>query len=68
MNVAPLTRPSLLARVRDLEDAEAWREFVHLYTPLVYGHCRRHGLQDADAADVAQEVMRVAAGAMPQFQ
>jgi RNA polymerase sigma-70 factor (ECF subfamily) len=38
---------------------EAWSEFVRLYTPLVFAHCRRHGLQEADAADVAQEVMRV---------
>jgi RNA polymerase sigma factor (sigma-70 family) len=68
MSVAPLTRPSLLLRLRDADDATAWSEFVQLYTPLIFGHCRRHGLQDADAADVAQEVMRVAAGAMPEFQ
>jgi RNA polymerase sigma-70 factor (ECF subfamily) len=68
MNPAPITRPSLLIRIRDVNDAEAWREFVRLYTPLVFGHCTRRGLQEADAADVAQEVMRVAAQAMPQFQ
>lgn len=68
MSAAPPTRPSLLLRLRDVDDAEAWSEFVRLYTPLVFGHCQRHGLQDADAADVAQEVMRVAAGAMPEFQ
>jgi RNA polymerase sigma factor (sigma-70 family) len=65
---APITRPSLLLRLRDVDDAEAWREFVRLYTPLVFGHCTRHGLQEADAADVAQEVMRVAAQAMPEFE
>jgi RNA polymerase sigma factor (sigma-70 family) len=65
---APITRPSLLVRLRDVNDADAWREFVRLYTPLVFNHCARHGLQEADAADVAQEVMRVAAGAMPEFQ
>jgi RNA polymerase sigma-70 factor (ECF subfamily) len=65
---APITRPSLLVRLRDVNDADAWREFVRLYTPLVFNHCMRHGLQEADAADVAQEVMRVAAGAMPDFQ
>jgi len=68
MSTTPLTRPSLLLRLRDTDNAEAWTEFVRLYTPLVFGHCRRHGLQDADAADVAQEVMRVAAQAMPEFQ
>lgn len=68
MSAAPITRPSLLLRIRDVEDSDAWREFVRLYTPLVFGHCAWHGLQEADAADVAQEVMRVAAEAMPEFQ
>src|SRR6266545_4468816 len=68
MSAAPITRPSLLLRLRDVEDSEAWREFVQLYTPLVFVHCTRYGLQEADAADVAQEVMRVAAQAMPEFQ
>lgn len=68
MSDVPITRPSLLLRVRDLADAEAWREFVRLYTPLVFNHCTRSGLQEADAADVAQEVMRVAAKALPEFR
>ena len=68
MSYAPTTRPSLLLRVRDVGDVEAWREFVRLYTPLVFRHCIGRGLQEADAADVAQEVMRIAARAMPEFQ
>jgi RNA polymerase sigma factor (sigma-70 family) len=68
MKNAPITRPSLLLRLRDVEDIEAWREFVRLYTPLVFSHCTHRGLQEADAADVAQEVMHVAAQAMPEFQ
>jgi RNA polymerase sigma-70 factor (ECF subfamily) len=51
-----LTRPSLLARLGDLEDRAAWQQFVDLYGSLVYGFARRHGLQDADAADLTQEV------------
>jgi RNA polymerase sigma factor (sigma-70 family) len=59
----PTTRPSLLVRIRDLKDEEAWRQFVGLYTPLVYRYARKRGLQDADAADLAQDVLRaVAAG------
>jgi RNA polymerase sigma factor (sigma-70 family) len=65
---AQRTRPSLLLRLRAPEDGEAWREFVRLYTPVVFGYCRRKGLQEADAADVAQEVMRVVAQAMPRFE
>ncbi len=64
----PLTRPSLLIRLRDTADTEAWTQFVRLYTPLVFGYCTRHGLHEADAADVSQEVMRVASQAMPEFR
>jgi RNA polymerase sigma factor (sigma-70 family) len=34
---------------------------VGLYGPLVYGFARRRGLQDADAADLTQEVLRAVA-------
>src|SRR4051812_13582755 len=52
----PNTRPSLLVRLRQRADQEAWREFVGLYAPLIYGFGRKHGLQDADASDLTQEV------------
>jgi RNA polymerase sigma-70 factor (ECF subfamily) len=51
-----VTRPSLLLRIRDPHDAEAWAAFVDIYGPLVYRYCRLRGLQDADAAEVTQEV------------
>jgi len=54
----PPTRVTLLARLKDGADAEAWREFVRLYGPVVYGFARKRGLQDADAADLMQEVLR----------
>jgi RNA polymerase sigma-70 factor (ECF subfamily) len=54
----PSTRPSLLIRLRDARDADAWRQFVELYGPIVYRFARRHRLQDADAADLTQEVLR----------
>ena len=60
---APLTRESLLVRIRDGRDHEAWRQFVELYAPLVYGFARKRGLQDADAADVMQDVLRSVARA-----
>jgi RNA polymerase sigma-70 factor (ECF subfamily) len=52
------TQPSLLLRIRRPHDAAAWQQFVELYAPLVYGFLRKQGLQDADAADVAQDVLR----------
>jgi RNA polymerase sigma-70 factor (ECF subfamily) len=54
---ALLTRPSLLVRLGNPEDRLAWQQFVELYGSLVYGFARRRGLQDADAADLTQEVL-----------
>src|SRR5579864_7281761 len=65
---SPTTRPSLLVRLRDPRDGVAWQEFVDLYAPLVYGWARRKGLQDADAADVTQEVFRGMAGAVANLE
>jgi RNA polymerase sigma-70 factor (ECF subfamily) len=55
----------LLVRIRDPGDREAWRQFVALYAPLIHGLARRRGLQDADAADLTQEVLRAVAAAAP---
>jgi RNA polymerase sigma-70 factor (ECF subfamily) len=63
MATPPLTRPSLLVRIRDAGDPEAWRQFVDVYAPLVYQFGRRRGLQDADAADLTQEVLQAVSGA-----
>lgn len=52
------TRPSLLVRVRDHDDVDAWREFVEAYTPLIVCFAMKRGFQEADAADLAQEVMQ----------
>ena len=58
MSAMPTTRASLLVRLRDPGDGDAWRQFVQIYGPVVYGFARRRGLQDADAADLMQEVLR----------
>src|SRR5262249_40854979 len=58
MSESPITRPSLLVRIRDPRDGLAWSQFVDIYAPLVYGYARKCGLQDADAADITQEVLR----------
>src|SRR5204862_6480657 len=60
----PRTRASLLVRLRDPRDEAAWTEFVDLYLPLIYGYLRKQGLQDADAVDLAQEVLGAVAGAV----
>ena len=62
------THPSLLLRIRDASDEESWRTFVSIYAPLIYRSCRRRGLQDADAADVGQEVLAQVARSIRDFE
>jgi RNA polymerase sigma-70 factor (ECF subfamily) len=63
----PATQRSLLLRLRQYHDAEAWRQFTALYGPLVFGFARKRGLQDADAADLTQTVLAGVAAALPDF-
>lgn len=58
MAEAPATRITLLNRIRDGRDTDAWAEFARLYGPVIYGFARKRGLQDADAADLVQDVLR----------
>jgi RNA polymerase sigma-70 factor (ECF subfamily) len=51
------TSTSLLLRAK-AQDPQAWQRLVDLYLPFVYRWCRGRGLQEADAADVGQEVFR----------
>lgn len=55
MTLTPTTRTSLLLRLRDSGDHDAWVEFVSLYEPVIYRILRRTALQDADALEVLQE-------------
>ncbi len=64
MAEAPTTRLSLLLRLRDASDGSAWTQFVDVYAPAVYGYARRRGLQDADAADLTQDVLAAVAASV----
>lgn len=57
MTPAPTTRASLLLKLRDPQDHEAWLEFVSLYEPVIYRLLRKIGLRDADAQDMLQELL-----------
>ena len=61
------TRMTLLVRIRNADDRQAWTHFFELYTPLVYSYALKNGFQDADASDVAQEVMCTVAKAIGAF-
>jgi RNA polymerase sigma-70 factor (ECF subfamily) len=67
MGESPETRLSLLIRLRDRSDGDAWSRFVDVYGPLIYGHARRHGLSDADSADRMQEVLLAIARGVERY-
>ena len=58
----------LLNRLRVQPDAESWRRLVELYTPLIHGWLRRHGVTMTDADDLTQEVMAVVVRELPGFE
>ena len=68
MDEVPDTRDSLLLRVTDPQDQIAWEQFAGIYRPVVYNVARMRGLQDADAQDVAQQVLISVARALPQWE
>lgn len=53
-----MTRATLVLRLRDSNDHDAWSVFLRDYGPMLYRFVRSRGLQDADAADVVQDVFR----------
>jgi RNA polymerase sigma-70 factor (ECF subfamily) len=61
------TPVSLLQRLRQPGEQEAWNRFVQLYTPLLFSWARRAGLQDSDAADLVQDVFAVLLKKLPEF-
>lgn len=72
--MAPVEAPSSSSTSSDLlslvrrRDATGWRRFVSLYSPLVYGWCRRAGIDAATAADVTQEVFAKVYAAIDDFR
>ena len=56
-NLDPETQLSLIVKIRDAGDEDAWSEFVQIYQPVVQRFVRRHGLQYADAVEITQEVL-----------
>lgn len=61
------TPVSLLQRLRQPGEEQAWQRFTELYTPLLYYWTRRFGLQPQDAADLVQEVFMLLVRKLPEF-
>ena len=69
---APLTpcdtRASLLRRLHDHGDSTAWVEFCEIYERAIHRVALRHGLQDADAREVSQEVLLTVSRRIHDFE
>jgi RNA polymerase sigma-70 factor, ECF subfamily len=61
------TPVSLLKRLREANQPEDWKRFVELYTPVLYYWATRLGLQQADAADLVQDVLVICCQKLPEF-
>ncbi len=68
MTPLPDTRQTLIARLAEPADVAAWDEFVASYQTAIYRYCRTRGLQEADAAEVVQEVMLAVHQVVGQWQ
>jgi RNA polymerase sigma-70 factor (ECF subfamily) len=65
---SPNTSASLLERLRDQRDAQAWQKLVVVYTPLMRAWLRPAGLQPFDVDDLTQRVLQVVVRKLPQFE
>jgi RNA polymerase sigma-70 factor (ECF subfamily) len=61
------TSISLLERLKLPAAQDSWTRFVDLYTPLLFYWARRLGLQEADAADLVQDVFALLVRKLPRF-
>lgn len=64
MNTTPV---SLLERLRQPADQDAWKRFVQLYTPLLHFWVRQTGFSNAEADDLVQEVFAALVQKMAVF-
>lgn len=64
---SPETSQSLIFRLRNPVDAEAWQEFAEIYRPVILRIASSKGLQSADAEDLAQKVLISILGAIKRW-
>lgn len=63
-----VTSLSLLVRLRDSSDDDAWRDFRDLYGPLIRHWLMRRGVREHDADDVGQDVMQLLVTELAKFE
>ncbi len=61
------TRASLLIRIKNARDTDAWTQFHDLYAPLIYRYARGRGLGREDAEDVRSKCYEAIVRQIPTF-
>src|SRR2546423_5492461 len=62
------TRSSMLSRLKELDDAESWRQFFDCYGRVIHGLAIKAGMTRSEAEEVVQETMLAAARQLPGFK
>jgi RNA polymerase sigma-70 factor (ECF subfamily) len=68
MQQASSSTCSSLIRQVQASEPDAWVRLSQLYTPLAFGWCKQAGLQDADTADIVQNVFIAVHKGIPKFR
>jgi RNA polymerase sigma factor (sigma-70 family) len=68
MMTAPETRPSLLLRMKNALDQQAWSEFHQIYEPLIVRLILQRGLKEVDSHEVTQDVFVAVARAIGRWE
>lgn len=63
----PITRTSLLLRLRSGADPTGWNEFVRIYEPLLETFVRRAFVREQDIPDVVQNILMRLVRVLPRF-
>lgn len=64
----PITRTSLIVRLRADADPTGWNEFVALYEPFFQRMAARAGVPSQDTPDVVQDILLRLLRALPDFK
>ena len=68
MSEFPETRDSLLVRVQDPANRDAWVLFARIYRPVIVRIALARGMQHADALDLSQQVLMAVASAIGEWE
>ena len=63
----PLTSATLLERLRDRADSDAWTRMVEIYSPMIRGWLGRYGLPEVDIEDISQTALGSVVADLQQF-